>query len=247
MNSRPLKTPLPLLFEALDRIPLDDATRALAQDLAQVCDNEDRSVSAQTLAQVAQRQVNVSLSPQASGAAAPQISIAALDWGRPSVTGWRSKLQAFAIRKKRCVWGMWGGAMGGLVSIGVFGAYMSQTHSMIMAGRPVEEVLSPWIFVAFVTGLIVSLGGMIVGAAVNEDTTRAKSEFEVAVPDLEEVKQWQTVPEIREYLRAHLTPDYPLLQGDRWKFNAMVEEMSRRQATDVLSQWVNPLPEGALS
>lgn len=208
MSSQNVITPLPVLLAALDRLDLDPPTAALARDLAVVCHDEGRDVSAQALASAASAQ-------KAPGEAQAELTdVLRPQWDRPvSLSDRLSQLSG--IRRLCRVTGgmMWGGNL-------AWGIAM-----VLLGTQCIPQFLRlPWAYF-MLAGLVCSLISL-----PNYDWhRRRKAQLTEHVPSDEEHALWAKSDLARAYLRAHVSTDLPIMNGDVPFLNQLVEDDLRAQ------------------
>lgn len=201
--SQPLATPLPTLLSALDRLPLAAPVRALAQDLAVVCDQEGRAVSAGQVVEAAQSELTSFSVP--SG---PLVSRLKPRWDRPlSDQGRREQPQALARRAKRCDrLGRLGLSAFGLSWVVIL--FMNVVHPVLP--KIVDATLLAVTMLSFLGGLF---GGSFLMIHAH-DLESALARLAPCTPTHEQAERWRLSPLCQAYLSLHVREGLPLMVGD---------------------------------
>lgn len=212
MTLQRTSTPLPVLLSALDRLDLEVPVHALAQDLARVCAEEGRPVTADRLVRIAREEL------AASERTASPAPVQALEdalrprWLRPTCGADRqtemNRVEAKVRRGKKGL-----RVLTGVGLTGVLGmlASLDQNHLPHM-----------WGF--WVLSFVWALGYRAFREHHEKVVERQKDLQEL---DADGWEQWARSPLARSYLARWVTPGLPLMVGDRPELERLIKMDAR--------------------
>lgn len=201
--SQPLATPLPTLLSALDRLPLAAPVRALAQDLAVVCDQEGRAVSADQVVEAAQSELTSSSVPSD-----PLTLCIKPRWTRP-VSGQNRQEQQNTLARHAGKFGRLGNL--GLLALGLSSVvilFMNVVHPVLP--KIVDATLLVITLLSFLGGLF----GSIFFTSHYCDLKNALARLAHCSPSHEQTERWSLSPLCQAYLSLHVREGLPLMVGD---------------------------------
>lgn len=212
VNLQRTSTPLPVLLSALDRLDLEAPVRTLAQDLARVCAEEGREVTADKLVRIARQEWAASERPAAPAPVHELEDALRPRWLRPTRGADRqaemNRVEAKVRRGKKGLRALTGV---GLVSVLGMLASLEQDHLPHMWGF--------WV-ISFVWAL-----GYRAFREHHEKVVERQKDLQEL--DADGWEQWARSPLARSYLARWVTLGLPLMVGDRAELERLAEMDAR--------------------